>query len=117
MGPCLLGLFSLVCLIFAEHTRHHRPRVQGTTWYPKTEPTFSDALATVRRLFWLERILKHLLITGLSQNYRPRCETSCWTASPWPLNGHKTANVELRNAKFPGNGQTCDARPGLRGTP
>ena len=58
-GPCLLGLFSVVCLIFAEHARHHRLRVRGTAWYTKTEPTFSDALATVRRLFWLETILKH----------------------------------------------------------
>ena len=57
-GPCLLGLFSVVCLIFAEHTRHHRVRVRGTAWYTKTEPTFSDALAPVRRLFWLETILK-----------------------------------------------------------
>jgi hypothetical protein len=57
-GPCLLGLFSLVSLVFAEHTRHHRVRVRDATWYAKTEPTFSDAIATVRRLFWLETILK-----------------------------------------------------------
>jgi len=57
-GPCLLGLFSVLCLIFAEHARHHRVRVRGTAWYTKTEPTFSDVLATVRQLFWLETILK-----------------------------------------------------------
>jgi hypothetical protein len=57
-GPCLFGLFSLVALIFAEHARHHRVRARAAVWYDKAEPTFSDALATVRRLFWLETILK-----------------------------------------------------------
>jgi hypothetical protein len=51
-APCLLGLFSVVCLIFAEHTRLHRVQVRQTRWYTKAEPTFSDAIATVRRLFW-----------------------------------------------------------------
>ena len=51
-APCLLGLFSVVCLIFAEHARLHRIQVRQTQWYTKAEPTFSDAIATVRRLFW-----------------------------------------------------------------
>ncbi len=51
-APCLLGLFSVISLIFAEHTRRHRIKVRATEWYIKTEPTFSDAIATVRRLFW-----------------------------------------------------------------
>jgi hypothetical protein len=51
-APSLLGLFSVVCLIFAKHTRLHRIRVRQTQWYTKAEPTFSDAIATVRRLFW-----------------------------------------------------------------
>lgn len=55
-APCLLGLFSVVCLIFAEHTRLHRVRVRQTKWYIKAEPTFSDAIATVRRLFWQETV-------------------------------------------------------------
>jgi len=55
-APCLLGLFSVVCLIFAEHTRCHCIRLRRTEWYAKAEPTFSDAIATVRRLFWQETI-------------------------------------------------------------
>jgi hypothetical protein len=31
--------------------------VGSTNWYAKSEPTFSDALATVRRLFWTQLIL------------------------------------------------------------
>lgn len=57
-GPCLLGLFSMICLIFAEHARGHPIRVRSTAWYTKREPTFSDAIATIRRLFWSETIFE-----------------------------------------------------------
>jgi hypothetical protein len=57
-GPCLLGLYSLVTLIFVEYARHHSIRPQCRLWYTKTEPTFSDAVATVRRLLWSETIFE-----------------------------------------------------------
>ena len=57
-APCLLGLFSLICLILAQHARHHRLRPHGTAWYAKAELTFSDALTTVRRLLWSQTLLK-----------------------------------------------------------
>ena len=52
--PALLGLFSLVTLRAADlHARgvltHRR-----TPWHPKETPTFSDALAAVRRSLWAE---------------------------------------------------------------
>jgi len=55
-APCLLGLFSVITLIFTEHTRRHPVRPQCTAWYHKREPAFSDAIGTVRRLFWRETI-------------------------------------------------------------
>jgi len=58
-APCLLGRFSVVCLIFAEHTRYHRLRVRRTQWYIKDDPTFSDAIAAVRRLFWQKTIFEN----------------------------------------------------------
>lgn len=57
-APCLLGLFSVVGLIYAEHLKHAKASPRRTPWYVKEEPTFSDALATVRRLFWEQTILK-----------------------------------------------------------
>ena len=57
-APCLLGLFSVICLLFAEHSRRHRIAVRSTEWYAKSEPTFSDAIATVRRLFWEKTIFE-----------------------------------------------------------
>jgi len=55
-APCLLSLFSVVCLVFAEHTRRRRIRIRPPEWYAKTEPTFSDVIAAGRRLFWEETI-------------------------------------------------------------
>ena len=57
-GPCLLGLYSVVTLIFVEHARHHSIRPRCTTWYVKAEPTFSDAIAAVRRLLWAETVFE-----------------------------------------------------------
>lgn len=50
--PTLLGLFSLVTIL-----AHHLPTdyswtVRQTIWYSKSLPTFSDALALVRRFLW-----------------------------------------------------------------
>jgi hypothetical protein len=59
-APCLLGLFSLVSLIFARHAGEHRVQPRDAAWYAKKEITFSDAMATVRRLCW-ETILKQWL--------------------------------------------------------
>jgi hypothetical protein len=58
-GPLLLGLFSLVCLIYHRHTRGQGRLPAPTAWYAKTQVSFIDAIATVRRLTWSE-VLKHL---------------------------------------------------------
>ena len=57
-GPSLFGLFSLVCLIYAEHRKTRSPRPACTDWYVKSEPTFADAIATVRRLFWEKTVFQ-----------------------------------------------------------
>jgi len=67
MAPFLLGLFSVICLLFARYTRTHRVRPRATPWYHKTEPTFADALATVRRLLWREILFKHPRLHDLVQ--------------------------------------------------
>ena len=57
-GPWLLGLFSVVCLVFANHARTHKVRMGQRPWYKKAEPTFSDALTTVRQLIWRETLFQ-----------------------------------------------------------
>ena len=46
--PFLLGLFSLVTLLANVLLTRHDLTIHSTAWYPKTLPTFSDALALVR---------------------------------------------------------------------
>ncbi len=50
--PALFGLFSLIALWASDPkiAASLRPRTAG--WYCKREPSFSDAIATVRRALW-----------------------------------------------------------------
>jgi DDE superfamily endonuclease len=51
--PALLGLFSLIAL-WAQHLYGETvPPPRSATWYSKPLPTFSDALALVRRELWV----------------------------------------------------------------
>ena len=72
-APCLLGLFSLVSLIFARHVRDQSVKLLSAPWYAKKEATFSDAITNVRRLCW-ETVLKqspgHTGVTKLPTRLR-----------------------------------------------
>lgn len=50
--PCLLGLFSVVTLMADRLHQQGRLSVRQSAWYQKPLPTFSDALAAVRRELW-----------------------------------------------------------------
>jgi hypothetical protein len=50
--PTLLGLFSLITLWVNERYTTRTPVVRTASWYRKSLPTFSDALASIRRELW-----------------------------------------------------------------
>jgi hypothetical protein len=50
--PALLGLFSLVTLFAHQPMTQNMGAVRRAAWYLKTRPTFSDALAMVRKELW-----------------------------------------------------------------
>ena len=50
--PALLGLFSVVSLLADTLIARRGCSISATAWYPKSLPTFSDALALVRRHLW-----------------------------------------------------------------
>jgi hypothetical protein len=52
--PALLGLFSLVTLFAHQHIAKDVNAVRRTAWYDKSRPTFSDALAVVRKELWAQ---------------------------------------------------------------
>jgi DDE superfamily endonuclease len=55
--PVLLALFSLVTLLALRLSQGGPMPVETTAWYHKTEPTFVDCLALVRRHLWRARYL------------------------------------------------------------
>ncbi len=52
--PALLGLFSLVTLLAHRQMRQRAGAFRQVAWYHKTHPTFSDALALVRKELWAQ---------------------------------------------------------------
>ena len=54
--PALLGLFSLVTLWADQLAAERGPMVERLRWYPKPSPTFSDALALIRRELWTAQV-------------------------------------------------------------
>jgi hypothetical protein len=56
--PCLLALFSIVTLLATRLPARERRQVASAAWYPKPQPTFSDALASVRQAIWREQGLR-----------------------------------------------------------
>ena len=55
-SPALLTLFSVVTLFALQYMTKNSAAdaVRQTAWYPKRHPTFSDALALVRKDLWAE---------------------------------------------------------------
>ena len=54
--PVLFALFSLVCLMAHRLVAlGHALPIRVTAWYRKSEATFSDVLAMVRRVLWAEK--------------------------------------------------------------
>jgi hypothetical protein len=51
-APALLGLFSVVTLLAHQYMVKGEGGIRRTAWYDKRYPTFSDALALVRRKLW-----------------------------------------------------------------
>jgi DDE superfamily endonuclease len=54
--PALLALFSLVTLWAHDLAADQSFVPRTAAWYPKTERTFSDAIAAVRRKIWAQQI-------------------------------------------------------------
>ena len=54
--PALLGLFSLVTLWASRLAAERGPVAECVRWYPKPLPTFSDALALIRRELWTAQV-------------------------------------------------------------
>jgi hypothetical protein len=52
--PALMGLFSVITLFAHRHMTRATGAIRRTAWYHKRAPTFSDALAVVRKELWAQ---------------------------------------------------------------
>lgn len=68
--PILLALFSLVTLLADRLITGGAMSVRTSTWYRKTRPTFSDALALVRRQLWAAELFSMSRSDGDSDKIR-----------------------------------------------
>ncbi len=50
--PVLLGLFAIITLLANSLHKQGKLQIATSAWYKKEKPTFSDAIAAVRRLLW-----------------------------------------------------------------
>ena len=81
--PLLFGLFSLVTLWAAElAAKTATLPVLSAAWYNKLDPTFSDALAVVRRILWAEEAVCPILWRDDFPTWRSRARTA---EKPRPL--------------------------------
>lgn len=62
--PALFGLFSVVTLVAARLYRRRQLRVASSAWYDKSEATFSDCIAAVRRQIWTTMYLESSAFCG-----------------------------------------------------
>ncbi|BBL75796.1 hypothetical protein MishRS11D_28940 [Methylomagnum ishizawai] len=73
--PALMGLFPPVCLMASRLVENGTLPVRQAAWYPKTDATFSDVLAFVRRSIWAEKYFVNSASSGERLELSPRdCE-------------------------------------------
>lgn len=70
--PCLMALFSLVCLFAIEMLKNQTLPILSTAWYnKKSEATFPDILAFVRRSIWAENYFNDSRFDGDYMKIKP----------------------------------------------
>ena len=70
--PCLMALFSLICLFAIEMLKNQSLPILSTAWYnKKAEATFSDILAFVRRNIWAENYFNDSTFDGEYMKIKP----------------------------------------------
>lgn len=71
-ASCLLGMFSVVALMFQRLTRGRQVQACQTAWHARSEPTFGDAIQAIRRLLWRQTILKQATFHAVVPKLPPR---------------------------------------------
>ncbi len=83
--PALFSVFSLVVLIANRMIKDGKVPIQKNPWYQKSEATFSDVIAAVRRHIWESRYCEDSGLRGKSPIFKgdflaTLIETVCYAA-------------------------------------
>ena len=83
--PALLDLFSFVTLVAHDQWSDGHPMAKGAAWYHKDTPTFSNALALVRRSLWRHGAFQTSPLQGYPSQISPAfvahvCDVLCFAA-------------------------------------
>lgn len=54
--PLLMGLFSLISLWYFDRFKKRPEVTTAQDWYPKTQPTFADAIKAIRKDIWNQNL-------------------------------------------------------------
>jgi hypothetical protein len=93
--PALLGLYSLI-MVWAHELASARSGAitpHAAAWYNKAQPTFSDAIAAVRRVLWTPEGFSTSRRHPTPSKFPPDCCKDSCRPCAWPL---KLRKVELR---------------------
>jgi hypothetical protein len=66
MMPLLMGLFTLIHVIYMRLGKSTWTTIRQWPWYRKSQPTFSDIMAEVREAFWKTSLNQTLRNSGVS---------------------------------------------------
>jgi len=70
--PCLMALFSLVCLFACQMIKNKALPILSTAWYDKKgEATFSDIIAYVRRDIWSSQYFNDSMVEADYMKIKP----------------------------------------------
>jgi hypothetical protein len=72
-APCLMGLFSVVSLIFQRMMHDRTLPPHQSPWHARAEPTFADAVQSVRRLLWSQTIMQQPMFHVIVSKLPGRC--------------------------------------------
>lgn len=70
--PCLMALFSLMCLFAIETLKNSALPILSTAWYDKkSEATFSDIIAFIKRSIWAKNYFNDSTFDGEYMKIKP----------------------------------------------
>lgn len=70
--PCLMALFSLICLFAIEMLKNNTLPILSTAWYAKkSDATFSDIIAFIKRSIWAKNYFNDSEFDGEYMKIKP----------------------------------------------